>query len=566
MSQKIADSLEKTKKLVGKINSLRKMIFYVLFFFVLVIIIFFFSESYRVGNGLKKMDLYKEYLIIQSPLNSVEMRTKKLSDFYVASSFRSCLVKNQRFDYVSVKMLESVIESGARFIWLDVFNQEIQTDTIPIVSNGVDKGNWKYMLNTVTFEECVEKIAATAFNPGMINNYGDPLILALNLNVQNNIITLNKIRNILIKHLKTKLLPSRYGFLNKDIGSVEIQQLLGKVIIFTSGGYQDSGLTELINYSWDKPKLRVVSNNSLETDVAQVDEVKLDLKEVKDFNSQGMTIVLPDEDTIRTFNYDPTIAFENGCQFVAMNYLLPDKFMDEYVTKFRESSFILRPKEMTGSQSYDTEINLNKSQLQTQNNEAQGTSSCPTEPLEFDNLDIDKDSLNPDTPIYKRTDKDLGVCVFNTKCTGRWKEFKPNIPLVSTENEIFNLGKDNLSAGMDKEGNQYKNWNTKLCCSTETSNDVEKSYIMAPQCSSPDSFVSNIGIKINTDKLKDLPYVTGNKSGKQTWIHPKLCKVTDNKDLNTQRFCTLSKHKCPKGWTKNITLDNNLKMCCKNID
>ena len=153
MSQKIADSLEKTKKLVGKINSLRKMIFYVLFFFILVIIIFFFSESYRVGNGLKKMDLYKEYLIIQSPLNSVEMRNKKLSDFYVASSFRSCLVRNQRFDYVSSKMLESVIESGARFIWLDIFNQEIQTDTVPIVSNGVDKGNLKYMLNTVTFEE-----------------------------------------------------------------------------------------------------------------------------------------------------------------------------------------------------------------------------------------------------------------------------------------------------------------------------------------------------------------------------------------------------------------------------
>ena len=276
-----------------------------------------------------------------------------------------------------------------------------------------------------------------------------------------------------------------------------------------------------------------------------------------------MTIVLPDENTIRTFNYDPTIAFENGCQFVAMNYQLPDNFMDEYVTKFRESSFILRPKEMLG-ESYEKEINLNKSkQIQVQ--EA-SKSSCPTEPSDFDDIDIDKDSLNPDTPIFKKDGKDTGICVFNSKCTGKWKEFKPNISLVSTENEVFNLGKDNLNAGTDKDGNQYKNWNTKLCCSTETSNDVEKSYIMAPQCNSPDAFVSNIGIKINTDKLKELPYNVGNKSGKQTWIHPKLCKVNDNQELNTQKFCALSKHSCPKGWTKNITMDNNWKMCCKNID
>ena len=136
------------------------------------------------------------------------MKTKRLSDFYVASSFRSCLAKNQRFDYVSTKILESVIESGARFIWLDVFNEGLEVDTTPIVSNGVNKGNWKYTLNSVTFEECIETIAATAFNPGMINNYGDPLILALNLNVQNNIITLNKIRNILIKHLNIITLPN----------------------------------------------------------------------------------------------------------------------------------------------------------------------------------------------------------------------------------------------------------------------------------------------------------------------------------------------------------------------
>ena len=54
MSQIIANSMQKTQKIVGKINSLRMMIFYVLFFFILVIIIFFLSEPYRVGNVLKK--------------------------------------------------------------------------------------------------------------------------------------------------------------------------------------------------------------------------------------------------------------------------------------------------------------------------------------------------------------------------------------------------------------------------------------------------------------------------------------------------------------------------------
>ena len=48
------------------------------------------------------------------------------------------------------------------------------------------------------------------------------------------------------------------------MGEVKIKDLLGKVVIFTSDGYQNSELEELVNYSWDKDELNHISYKSLE--------------------------------------------------------------------------------------------------------------------------------------------------------------------------------------------------------------------------------------------------------------------------------------------------------------
>ena len=381
MAQTVATTATKTaknlsEKIIENLKNYSKIIYYTIAIFVLIMICFFMSENYRINKVLRQMDVYRQYITIDSKLNSRDMREKKLCDFYVASSFRSCLGLSQRFDYVNVEVLASVIESGARLVWLDVFNDNMSPDAMPVVSNGLDQGNWRYTLNSVKLEDALQKIATTAFNPGRVNNYNDPFFIALNLNVQNNLKTLNKIKRLIIKHLKNKLLPSRYGFLSKNISQVEIKELLGKVIIFTSGGYESSELEELINYSWDKPDMRVISHKSIDSTDKSFDIVKLDKSEVKNFNSTNLTLVLPDENTMATNNYDPVNAFDTGCQFACMNYQKPDSSMDSYITKFRESSFILRPKKFSG-QSYGSKLKLSRTQQDIKDDSGKSCQRCP---------------------------------------------------------------------------------------------------------------------------------------------------------------------------------------------
>ena len=108
--------------------------------------------------------------------------------------------ENQRFDYGSVEILKKILKAGARFLWFDIYNSDLTSFAEPVVSNGIKEGNWKLTLNTVPFVECCKIIGTHAFKSGRVNNYNDPLIIALNLNTNNN--SLKKLKEALIKYLR----------------------------------------------------------------------------------------------------------------------------------------------------------------------------------------------------------------------------------------------------------------------------------------------------------------------------------------------------------------------------
>lgn len=56
---------------------------------------------------------------------------------------------------------------------------------------------------------------------------------------------------------------------------------------------------------------------------------------IREHNKTGLTIVVPHvEGDYLTRNYDPSTAWDLGCQFVAMNYQEIDTHMDKYITHF----------------------------------------------------------------------------------------------------------------------------------------------------------------------------------------------------------------------------------------
>ena len=67
---------------------------------------------------------------------------------------------------------------------------------------------------------------------------------------------------------------------------------------------------------------------------------------MKDFNKTHLTIVTPNPD-ISSMNYSPEKVFEGGCQIISMNFQYVGDHMKEYLSKFHEKSFMLKPFEFT---------------------------------------------------------------------------------------------------------------------------------------------------------------------------------------------------------------------------
>lgn len=222
---------------------------------VLVILIYFLSKTFNVSRTLDKMAMYKRYQKITSVDMTKTEASQPLSSFHIASSYNSCHNGNQIISYTSELVLKSVIRSGARYLELNVFSDAYGPSGKPVVSNGFRRGEWKLMLNSLTFESAIRTISENAFkvsseDDGAPNNT-DPIFIGLNLSTGNNLACLNLMADILIDYFRDRLLDAKYAFqFTTEFAKTPLRELENKVIIFASPGFEGSRLEELINAIW----------------------------------------------------------------------------------------------------------------------------------------------------------------------------------------------------------------------------------------------------------------------------------------------------------------------------
>ena len=109
----------------------------------------------------------------------------RLCDFYVASSYKSYLPCTNYYDYACLSSIEKVLlQSGARYIDLDVFNKSFNPCTEPIVCNGDEIGNWQYT-TSIHFTDVCELISKVAFS-SQVKNPTDPLFININFKTWGN--------------------------------------------------------------------------------------------------------------------------------------------------------------------------------------------------------------------------------------------------------------------------------------------------------------------------------------------------------------------------------------------
>ena len=312
--------------------------------FVILLVIFFMSKTFRVDRSISRMKIYTNYLQLTSLDYSIVGETR-IGDYYVSSAYNACHPSYQMYDYTSENITLSILQSGARYLEFNVFNSEFGSKAYPVVSMGYKKGEWKMMINDTPLETVFETLANNAFKifngKEGVENYDDPLFIGLNLNTNSNLDCLNLIAFLITKLFGERLLSNTYSFQNNDnIADIVMNNLSGKIIFFSSDGFQGSGLEEIINYSWDN------TTNNAKHSLQRLHYSKLIAPDFNknaliEFNRSGFTIISPHiEGDFLNSNYNPITAFELGCQFICMEFQYIDSNMDYYITNFKNNSFV----------------------------------------------------------------------------------------------------------------------------------------------------------------------------------------------------------------------------------
>lgn len=346
VKDKLSNGINYVKEMSEKIQG-GHILLILLVITIFVYFIYSISYTHRTGLALDNLNKWAPELQINPRyIFDKNLTNKPLSKFKIASSYRPYVTNNQMMDYCSLETLQKTISYGARALYIDIFNSSLYENAEPVVSVGYEKGNWKLTLNTLHFDDVCNTISQTAFRSGYVDNYFDPLFLVLDLKCNNNFHTINKIQKSIVKYFKARLLPSQYSNANPNVnlGDVPIGELMNKVVIICSDGFQNTKLEELVNASWINDNTNIISFDSLGGNIGieNPETLLLDKEELKDYNDNYLTLVHPPNTSFFTYSYPSQRFFDAHCHFVFMNYTKVDLNSMETIKVFQNSSLMLQ--------------------------------------------------------------------------------------------------------------------------------------------------------------------------------------------------------------------------------
>ena len=312
--------------------------------FLVVIIAFLSNMKQNSDKKMKELDeIYKPQLKLVSldikskskheeEFDEIDLNKNTLTDIYISSSNKSYLIGRQILDFCSSDMVYKCLEMGARYLELDLYEGARRKI---VIANGLSKGNWKLTLNQLPFEYFCQEFKRKLFKRDHYTNFNDPVLLFLNLNIPK--YRMEELYQIIENNLGEFLPNKKYNILNgQNILKAPLKELMGKLIIITYGKIGNTPMDRVVH-------LRLGTHVKRMTYKELARHSK---EEMLYYNKHHLTIIKP-EGGFRSSNYNPENAWDHGCQIVCMNFQHTDDFMAEYISKFRERSFLIKPYEFT---------------------------------------------------------------------------------------------------------------------------------------------------------------------------------------------------------------------------
>lgn len=347
-----ANLMTKLKVLLEKIKGEMgdrpgKYIFFVLT--CVIIMIYFIVFFRRIPRFLNRMDYPYRKVSPKSIAYNLDVKNRDyhLADFWIASSYKSYLPCTNYLDVSSTKSIEKILKYGCRCIDLDVMNKTLASCTQPVVCNGIEKGTW-HLTTRLSFDKVIEFIAKLAFSSEVPNGF-DPLFLNINFKTWYNKQTIDKCADIIKKHFSSKLLGDIYNYKVYNPGQLHINKLLeggGKVVIMTNSDISHTKMEDITNIGY---RNMVTYGHTKFMRLHGLGEIK---------KKTGHTLmrVVPDFKSRMKKNFNFLNAHTNGVQFIAMNYTEPDKWMQIYISMFKDYSMILKPKYLRGKNDENVKV------------------------------------------------------------------------------------------------------------------------------------------------------------------------------------------------------------------
>ena len=308
----------------------------------------------------KKKDINNKYLYFT------------LCDFYIASSAKTYLLMNKYYDYCSLDSIRNILYTGARFIELDIFRKGLnEYENYPVVTNGIEKGEWKLCLNDLCLKSCLEIIKNIGLDTNKTKANNNPLILYLNFNINSELdsesiikanknqefykytdknadyIFYNKVAKIIESVFSSDnsnsnnnhLLGQKYNIHNEDINSTNhspiqlenIYNFKNKLIIMSNISGSCSNLAQYINLVCPKePKLNGHLYSLRSYNYKEFKGI-YDINKVRSDNQNLLTHIYDGSDKNSLENYMPGPGFREGSQLISMYYQKDDSNMEAYL-------------------------------------------------------------------------------------------------------------------------------------------------------------------------------------------------------------------------------------------
>lgn len=223
--------------------------------------------------------LFLLYLLYDETLGNVTeiYPRKRLCDYYARGSV--------------YEDIPAALARGVRLLEVHVYSDE---QDHPVVSLKPQNEGYDYAETNVTFEQVCIAIINDAFPSE------DPFILSIVPHTQKTV-TLNRVAEHLLTTVRRRLVST-----TKNIATLPIDALKGKLILVSGGTLNGSNLQPLINLSWNESKLRRLTYQQA---LHPRDEVEL-----MKFNKDHITIVSPEAE-LKTVNANPDRPKYLGCQW-----------------------------------------------------------------------------------------------------------------------------------------------------------------------------------------------------------------------------------------------------------